>query len=381
MLTRFTHAVVKGDDLVDCQGPMIHVSVNRPDKKPGSQGNRANFRPSVSPDDYRTITTRSAKHFKYGFMMTYVRDSNYQMFVVVDLSRWWHMLQLAATDWPAHGGPGPDDTVAIVVSGTQGGSHEAKHPGGSSKAYIGNMIRLLARSLPFKIEVQPEDSALYFDNLWVPGIVAQNYLPCILRSVTPGVSEVSRVLAANSLAAFHASTVASARRVQLDGLRKTKIFIGRADVMTQHLDGTGRSLANEGELASALQGKGFSVVEAADFSEEEKAYIFELATTVVVPIGAGMVNLIFAARGAKVVFLCPPSLTSYQGQNMCDWPRDWFVKHFLGHMQMQSTVLRQARGRGPSNGFNGGWALTSVPNTVATIERCVNGRVQATDCS
>ena len=44
--------------------------------------------------------------------------------------------------------------------------------------------------------------------------------------------------------------------------------------------------------------QGFSVVEAADYSEAEKGYIFELATTVVLPIGAGMTNLIWAARGA-----------------------------------------------------------------------------------
>ena len=86
------------------------------------------------------------------------------------------------------------------------------------------------------------------------GITAQNYLPCILQGVTPGVDDVARVLAANSLAAFHASNVAAARKATLDGLRKDKIFIGRVDVQTQHLDGTKRTMGNENELATALQG-------------------------------------------------------------------------------------------------------------------------------
>lgn len=82
----------------------------------------------------------------------------------------------------------------------------------------------------------------------------------------------------------------SGRRATLDALRKDKIFIGRADVLSQHLDGTKRAMANEGELARALIGIGFSVVEAAEYREEEKAYIFELATTVVLPVGAVRTN-------------------------------------------------------------------------------------------
>ena len=134
------------------------------------------------------------------------------------------------------------------------------------------------------------------------------------------------MLAANSLAAFHASTAITAgRRAQLNKVRKDKIFIGRADVLTQKLDGTKRNMANEGELAAELAKLGFSTIEAAEYTEEEKAYIFEIATVVVLPVGAGMVNLLFVAPHARVIFLCPPSLTAYLGQNMCDWTRDWFV--------------------------------------------------------
>ena len=60
----------------------------------------------------------------------------------------------------------------------------------------------------------PEDSTLYIDQLWVPGIAAQNYLPCSLRNVgSLGIDAVFRVLAENSLAAFHASAVSAERCV------------------------------------------------------------------------------------------------------------------------------------------------------------------------
>jgi hypothetical protein len=60
------------------------------------------------------------------------------------LSRWWFMLQLVQSGWSNQGGPGPGDTVAVIVSGTEGGSAETNHPGGSTKAYIPKMINLLA---------------------------------------------------------------------------------------------------------------------------------------------------------------------------------------------------------------------------------------------
>ena len=39
--------------------------------------------------------------------MTYSRDSNYQMFVVVALSRWWYLMQVGAQP-PGGAVPGPD---------------------------------------------------------------------------------------------------------------------------------------------------------------------------------------------------------------------------------------------------------------------------------
>jgi hypothetical protein len=49
-----------------------------------------------------------------------------------------------------------------------------------------------------------------------------------------------------------------------------------------------------------------------------------------------MTNLIWAAPGAKVVFLCAPSITVFKGQNMCDWARDYYIPIYLKHLQMVS---------------------------------------------
>ena len=76
--------IVRGDVLVDCAGPMVHVSANRPDKTIGEQGNRNRFRLPASPKEYSDIAAApGTRRFKYGFIMTYFRDSNYQMFVVI----------------------------------------------------------------------------------------------------------------------------------------------------------------------------------------------------------------------------------------------------------------------------------------------------------
>lgn len=161
------HVLVRGDELVDCTGPMLHVSANRPDKSIGDQGNRNKFRLPTSPQDYTNIAAApSTRRFKYGFIMTYVRDSNYQMFVVnlvispahmlcawsklaarskvaavdlivtalqvVDLSRYWFLLKLVEASWTIPAG----ETLAIVVSGSEGGSAELKHPGVSHTHFI-----------------------------------------------------------------------------------------------------------------------------------------------------------------------------------------------------------------------------------------------------
>ena len=122
-------------------------------------------------------------------------------------------------------------------------------------------------------------------------------------------------------------------------------------------------MTNEGELTSQLVARGFAAVSAAEYTEQEKAFILSKARMVVLPVGAGMTNLIWAPHGSRVVFLCAPSLTSFMGQSFCDWPRDSFVKEILGHLEMRSVVLRHAT-PAAAGSLNQGWALRDVAATV-----------------
>lgn len=105
------------------------------------------------------------------------------------------------------------------------------------------------------------------------------------------IEEVTRILKENSLASYGklnaAGTITAERKAQLDSLRKERIYIGRLDAISHRLDGEERAMQNEEELGRQLQELGFSVVQAADYSEEEKAYIFENSKVVVLPMGAG----------------------------------------------------------------------------------------------
>jgi len=65
-------------------GPVVHVAVNRPDVPLGAI-KRAKFRSPLSPKNYnqaKVQVVQTKRRFKYAFLMTYMRDSNYQMFVV-----------------------------------------------------------------------------------------------------------------------------------------------------------------------------------------------------------------------------------------------------------------------------------------------------------
>ena len=71
------------------------------------------------------------------------------------------MLKLVEASWSSYGGPGEHDTVAVIVSGKQGGSAEQSRVGKKKRhrstemAYVANIIRLLAKTLPFKVCVAP----------------------------------------------------------------------------------------------------------------------------------------------------------------------------------------------------------------------------------
>lgn len=64
---------------------------------------RDKLRHPVSLAHYRAAATggeKSVRLFRRGFMMNAHRDTNYQMFVVDSLSRWWYLLKLLKAGWP-----------------------------------------------------------------------------------------------------------------------------------------------------------------------------------------------------------------------------------------------------------------------------------------
>jgi hypothetical protein len=90
VLTRFSHVLLRGDEFVDCAGPVVHPSVYRPDLQPQNHVQiRDRLRMPLSPKKYALGMAKQAQHYKFGFLATYPRDTNYQMFVVVCASRWW----------------------------------------------------------------------------------------------------------------------------------------------------------------------------------------------------------------------------------------------------------------------------------------------------
>jgi hypothetical protein len=241
-----------------------------------------------------------------------------------------------------------------------------------------------------QVVIVPQDEEISFDELWAPGVLFYNYLPCWI-SVTPDISEVPRTLAANSISAFRNMELAPSRRAHLQSVRSGRIYIGRNDVITMKLDGGGRQMVgdfcithyvaksrltcchvqtNFRDLIKHLNMFQFQTVNAAEFSEEEKAYIFQEANVIVLEIGAGLTNLLFAPPGAKVIFLCPPSMDKVRaGNNMCDWAKEHYVSKFLRHLNIDSTVLRHGVfDGGPNKSLNQKWHLRSVEATIAAIK-------------
>lgn len=59
-------------------------------RPPGLQWKRDRFRKPITAAEYNQKSLAgTTPHFSIGFLFTYVRDSNYQMYLVVQLSRWW----------------------------------------------------------------------------------------------------------------------------------------------------------------------------------------------------------------------------------------------------------------------------------------------------
>jgi capsular polysaccharide biosynthesis protein len=78
-----------------------------------------------------------------------------------------------------------------------------------------------------------------------------------------------------------------------------KIYVSRRHAQ-------GRKIVNEDELLPMLAEHGYDVVFAERLSFREQVDLFASATRVIAPHGAGMSNIVFAPRGAKVLELCSP---------------------------------------------------------------------------
>ncbi len=83
-----------------------------------------------------------------------------------------------------------------------------------------------------------------------------------------------------------------------EALRPSRIFVSRR---TRSAPGAARRLANEAELADALQAIGFAVVEPDLLPFEDQVALFASATTIVGLGGAGLFNAVFAKSGTQLV--------------------------------------------------------------------------------
>ena len=137
VLTRFDQALLAGDVVVDCLGPVVPDGIGeRPDLARATfAASRTRFRPAFSPRRYAEERDASkavaGRSFRVGVSLTYVRDGNFEMFYAVDVSRWWYVLQMLSAGWA------PEGPVAIVLSGRDGGSGAAPH------AYVREAMELL----------------------------------------------------------------------------------------------------------------------------------------------------------------------------------------------------------------------------------------------
>jgi capsular polysaccharide biosynthesis protein len=83
-----------------------------------------------------------------------------------------------------------------------------------------------------------------------------------------------------------------------------KLFISRS----KHSEVTGRRLLNEAELARIASEQGFEIILSEELAFEAQVMLFSEASVITGPHGAGFVNTVFAARGAKIVEMMGPRL-------------------------------------------------------------------------
>ena len=80
-----------------------------------------------------------------------------------------------------------------------------------------------------------------------------------------------------------------------------KLFL----IRTEKTSGNKRQIANMLEIAELARLYGYFVVDPAELSFREQKALFREARVVISPLGAAMVNLVFAPKGCKVIALSP----------------------------------------------------------------------------
>jgi hypothetical protein len=390
VMQRFSYALLSGDVVTDCAGGSVLPDgvAQRPDQDPdlyrkNAGKNRGGLRKPVSQAHYRAAATggeKSVKMYRRGFVMNYHRDTNYQMFVVSSLTRWWYMLKLLEAGWPtqqdAADGTG---TITVVLSGTSGGSLQQYEGKPRAAPYIPEMLQLLTKrwndevaaagagTLRPRLELVAQDGPLFFEELWVPGWAGHNYHFCFLKDVSPPISGVMQLLKENALAVAMAASDPAAgasslsaelramvpsadRAAEINRLKSTCVsaFITRVDVKKQKLDGAARELKDAGQLIKDLGGShGFCIVNAAEYTTVEKAVLLSETKVLVVELGAGLTNLLYVADGCTVIQISNPILedkkrfvspehqaagyTVVQGS----WPRDTMAPQMFGHLHLK----------------------------------------------
>lgn len=88
-----------------------------------------------------------------------------------------------------------------------------------------------------------------------------------------------------------------------DILQAPAPVLGSRRLYVSRQDATRRRLHNENEVFSTLERNGFELIVPGKLSFQEQRQIFSEAEIIVGPHGAGLVNMIFAGRGATVIEL------------------------------------------------------------------------------
>lgn len=149
----------------------------------------------------------------------------------------------------------------------------------------------------------------------------------------------------------------------LDDYRDTCVAESKADLPTRFYlsrrDAPGRrSLQNETELAGALSKHGHSELIMSELSIEDQVSAFANAESIVAPHGAGLVNLMFASPGARLVEIMA---TNYR------------CSHFFRLAQLRgmgySQVLANVVQEGSDDVTHGSLLNVDVPKTISILEQ------------